>query len=164
MSYPKELFHGDKGEVNGRLWKGGSAPDLRIGGRSNVHYLATGESTGGQYGLYRWDMGGEPGRGGPGAHFHRTMSESFFVLSGTVALYDGEHWVNATPGDFLFVPPGGIHAFDNPEGPASMLVLFAPGAPREAYFEELAEIVASGRQLSEEEWTDLYHRHDQYMV
>ncbi|WP_433257758.1 hypothetical protein ACQPYK_21440 [Streptosporangium sp. CA-135522] len=28
-----------------------------------------------------------------------------------------------------------------------MLVLFAPGAPREAYFEELAEIVASGRQL-----------------
>ncbi|MGY0061472.1 cupin domain-containing protein [Streptomyces sp. LZ34] len=163
MSYPKELFHADKGEVSGTLWKGGSAPDLVIGERSHVHYLATGESTGGQYGLYRWDMRGEPG-GGPGAHFHRTMSESFFVLSGTVGLYDGERWVNAAPGDFLFVPPGGIHAFNNPEGPASMLVLFAPGAPREAYFEELAEIVASGRQLSEEEWADLYRRHDQYMV
>jgi hypothetical protein len=45
-----------------------------------------------------------------------------------------------------------------------MLVLFAPCAPREAYFEEPAEIVASGRQLGEEEWTDLYGRHDQYMV
>ncbi|MGW3493523.1 cupin domain-containing protein [Streptomyces sp. NPDC001020] len=163
MSYPKELFHGDKGEVSASLWKGNSPPDLEIGSRSRVHYLATGQSTGGQYGLYRWDMGEEPGSG-PSAHFHRTMSESFFVLSGTVGLYDGDRWVNATPGDFLFVPPGGIHAFNNPEGPASTLVLFAPGAPREAYFEELAEIVAGGRQLSDEEWTDLFHRHDQYMV
>ncbi|MGI5422356.1 cupin domain-containing protein [Actinomadura luteofluorescens] len=163
MSYPKELFHGDTGEVSGTLRKGDAAPDLLIGTRSKVHYLATGESTGGQYGLYRWDMGAEPGRGA-GAHFHRTMSESFFVLSGTVALYDGDRWVDASPGDFLFVPPGGIHAFDNPRGAASMLVLFAPGAPREAYFEELAEIVESGRRLSEQEWTDLYHRHDQYMV
>jgi hypothetical protein len=62
------------------------------------------------------------------------------------------------------VPPGGIHAFSNPEGPASMLILFAPGAPREAYFEELAEIATSGRPLSQEEWTDLYRRHDQYMT
>ena len=162
MSYPEELFHGDTGVVSGRLWEGSSAADLVIGGRTNVHYLATGESTGGQYGLYRWDMGTKPG--GPGPHFHRTMSESFFVLAGTVGLYDGERWVNAAPGDFLFVPPGGIHAFSNPEGAASMLILFAPGAPREAYFEELAEIAASGRQLSGEEWTDLYRRHDQYMI
>jgi mannose-6-phosphate isomerase-like protein (cupin superfamily) len=163
MSYPTELFHGDKGEVSGSLRDGGGAPDLVIGGRTNVHYLATGASTGGQYGLYRWDMtSARPG--GPGAHFHRTMSESFYVLSGTVGLYNGERWTNAAPGDFLFVPPGGIHAFSNPEGPASMLILFAPGAPREAYFEALAEIAASRRQLSEDEWTDLYRRHDQYMV
>jgi hypothetical protein len=45
-----------------------------------------------------------------------------------------------------------------------MLILFAPGAPRERYFEELAEIGASGRRLSDEEWTELYARHDQYMV
>jgi hypothetical protein len=62
------------------------------------------------------------------------------------------------------VPPGGIHAFSNPEGAASMLILFAPGAPRESYFEELAEIAAHGRQLSKEEWTNLYRRHDQYMI
>ena len=45
-----------------------------------------------------------------------------------------------------------------------MLILFAPGAPREAYFEALAGIAVSGRQLSAEEWTALYRRHDQYMV
>ncbi|MEU5883532.1 cupin domain-containing protein [Spirillospora sp. NPDC047279] len=162
MSYPRELYHADQGEVSGTLWKGDTAPDLVIGGRTNVHYLATGRSTDGQYGLYRWDMGEKPG--GPGAHFHKTMSEAFFVLSGVVGLYDGDAWVNASPGDFLFVPPGGIHAFRNPEGPASMLILFAPGAPREGYFEELAEVAASGRALTEEEWTDIYLRHDQYMV
>ena len=45
-----------------------------------------------------------------------------------------------------------------------MLILFTPGAPREAYFEELAEIAATGRELSQEEMTELYRRHDQYMV
>jgi hypothetical protein len=29
---------------------------------------------------------------------------------------------------------------------------------------ELAEIRASGRTLSDDEWTDIYTRHDQYMV
>ncbi|WP_433477332.1 cupin domain-containing protein [Spirillospora sp. CA-142024] len=162
MSYPDAFYLGDKGEISGALRTVDTAPELSIGGRTNVHYLATGASTGGHYGLYRWEMGTEPS--GSGAHFHRTFSESFFVLSGTVSLYNGEDWRSGSPGDFLYVPPGGIHAFRNTDGPATMLVLFAPGAPREAYFEELAEIVESGRQLSEEEWADLYHRHDQYMV
>ena len=46
----------------------------------------------------------------------------------------------------------------------SILILFAPGTPREAFFGELAEIIASGRQLSEEELATFYRRHDQYMV
>jgi hypothetical protein len=43
-----------------------------------------------------------------------------------------------------------------------MLVLFAPGGPREAYFEELAEIAAAGRELTHDEWVQLWARHDQY--
>jgi hypothetical protein len=74
-------------------------------------------------------------------------------------------WVEATAGDFIYVPQGGIHAFSNDsDATASMLILFAPGAPREAYFEELAEIANAGRTLTPEEWTELYARHDQYMV
>ena len=45
-----------------------------------------------------------------------------------------------------------------------MLILFTPGAPRESFFEELAEITASGRKPSEEEMTEFYRRHDQFMV
>ncbi len=92
------------------------------------------------------------------------MSESFFILAGTVRLFNGERWIDAKAGDFLFVPEGGIHGFDN-EGdePAAMLLLFAPGAPREGYFEALAEKAAGGR-FSDEEWLDLCRRHDNYFV
>ena len=44
-----------------------------------------------------------------------------------------------------------------------MLLLFAPGAPREEYFETLAE-VASGRVLSEEERIEFYLKHDTYWL
>jgi mannose-6-phosphate isomerase-like protein (cupin superfamily) len=161
MSYPPLQYFADQGAASAIYRAADTPPDLTIGSKSRVGYLATGATTGGQFGLYRWDMAAIPN--GPGAHYHRTFSESFFILEGTVSLYDGERWRDTAPGDFLYVPPGGIHAFSNDsDAPASMLVLFAPGAPREAYFEELAEIVASGRQLSGEEWTDLYARHDQY--
>lgn len=45
-----------------------------------------------------------------------------------------------------------------------MLILFAPSAPQERYFDGLAEIVPAGRRLSEEEWTKFYAENDQYMV
>ncbi|GAB3150844.1 cupin domain-containing protein [Micromonospora sonneratiae] len=163
MSYPPPRYFADSGTVVATYRPATVEPDLTIGVKSRVGYLATGDTTDGQFGLYRWDMAGIPNT--PGAHYHRTISESFFVLDGTVSLYDGEKWLDATPGDFLYVPPGGVHAFSNDSGaPASMLVLFTPGAPREAYFEELAEIVATGRQLTDQEWTELYARHDQYAV
>ena len=59
----------------------------------------------------------------------------------------------------------GVHGFRNDaDEPASFLVLFAPGHAREAFYRELAEVSASGRQLSDAELADLYHRHDQYTV
>ena len=44
-----------------------------------------------------------------------------------------------------------------------MLILFAPGAPREEYFETLAEI-GKGKRLSESELTEFYLRHDNHWV
>jgi mannose-6-phosphate isomerase-like protein (cupin superfamily) len=162
MSYPHPRYLADGGEVSATARPAGAQPDLVLP-VTNVHYLATGTSTGGDFGLYRWEMTGPPS--GPAPHFHRSITESFYVLSGTVQLYDGAAWTDATAGDFHFVPPGGIHAFRNESGqPASMLLLFTPGAPREAYFEGLAEIAASGRQPSAEEITEFYRQHDQFMV
>jgi mannose-6-phosphate isomerase-like protein (cupin superfamily) len=103
--------------------------------------------------------------GGAAPHYHRTFSESFYILEGAVRLYDGATWAEGRAGDFLYVPEGGVHGFRNDgEARASMLILFAPGAPRERYFEALAEIASTGRVLDEEEWAALYARHDQYMV
>jgi len=119
--------------------------------------------TGGQFGLFHWEM--RPHAGGPAAHFHRTFSESFYVLEGTVRLFNDGKWVEGTSGDFIHIPPGGVHAFENEsDAGAAMLILFAPGVARERFFQELAEIVNSGRQLAPEEWTELYARHDQFMV
>ncbi|TDD94660.1 cupin domain-containing protein [Actinomadura rubrisoli] len=171
MSYPEARYHGEGGENSGVLRPGDTGPDLVIGASDSdrvhtgtrVHYLGTGGSTNGAFGLYRWEMGTRPS--GPSPHFHRTITESFYILSGTVRLYDGKGWTDASPGDFLFVPEGGVHAFRNESGePAAMLLLFTPGAPREGYFEELADIAETGRTLTGEEWTELYRRHDQYMV
>ncbi len=162
MSYPDPRYLGDKGEINATFRPAKDMPDLTIGQDTAVSYLATGASTHGQFGLYRWDA--KPHTRGPNAHFHRTMSESFFVLSGTLRLFDGAHWIDAKAGDFLYVPEGGIHGFHNEsDEPGSMLLLFAPGAPREAYFEAIAE-KAAGRQFSDEEWTDLCRRHDNYFL
>ena len=163
MSYPVARYQGDTGEISAVYRPATQAPEMTYGTNTSIRYLATGASTQGDFGLYRWDMGPQPS--GPNAHFHKTISESFFILAGMVRLFNGERWIDATAGEFLHVPAGGVHAFGNESGePAWMLILFAPGAPREAYFEALAEISASGRQLSAAEWTELYRRHDQYMV
>ena len=162
MSYPEPRYRGDKGEVTARLRRADLAPDLAIGASTQVHFVATGASTGGQFGLYRWDA--KPRSPGPSAHFHRTMSESFYILNGTTRLFDGSRWIDAKEGDFLFVPEGGIHGFRNEsDDPASMLILFTPGAPREGYFQALAEKAAGGH-FSEEEWKELCLRHDNYFV
>ena len=43
-------------------------------------------------------MGDGPSRSGPDPHFHRTFSESFYVLAGTVRIYDGSRWIDTRPG------------------------------------------------------------------
>src|SRR5688572_28210904 len=114
MSYPPPVYLGDGGEVTARFRALDTPPDLLRPGGGAASYLATGASTEGRFGLYRWDMGTQPGGAEP--HFHRTISESFFVLSGAVQLYDGTQWLESGPGDFAYVPEGGVHGFRNQSG------------------------------------------------
>lgn len=152
--YPEPRYLGEGGEISARLRRASDAPDLVLG-NTGVHYLATGASTDGLFGLYRWEMAGN--RAGAAPHIHRRFSESFYILSGTVRVYDGARWVDAEPGDYVYVPPGGIHGFANEsEAPASMLILFSPGAPREQYFERLPGLAA----MSDEERAEFFRQHD----
>jgi|SRR5918999_1075777 mannose-6-phosphate isomerase-like protein (cupin superfamily) len=157
MSLPKH-----EGEISAVLRPDSEVESIELTDTQG-RFIATSSLTAGRFGLYRWNMGAKAG--GAAAHFHKTFSESFYVLSGTVTFGDGDRWVDATEGDFLYVPERGIHAFRNDSGSAaSMLILFAPGPPRENYFKELAEIIKTGRQLSAEEWEAFYAEHDQYMA
>lgn len=169
LSYPPARYGGTTGLVNAAFRPADTPPDLvsegHDGGRTGAserqetHYLATGASTGGEFGLYRIDM--PPNGKGPTEHFHKTMSESFFVLSGSVALYNGEKWIDGMPGDFLYVPIGGLHAFHNAtDEPASLLLLFTPGAPREGYFEGFRDLPG----MTEEEKHEFFLRHDNHFV
>lgn len=136
MSYPPPVYHAENGEVSAWLRRHDSPPDVVYPNGNRVRYLARGEEADGTYGLYHWEFAGP--ESGPSSHFHRTITESFYVLSGVVRIFDGREWVRCGAGDFVHVPAGGWHGFRNEDGPASMLLHFAPGASREAYFEGLA--------------------------
>ena len=158
LPYPEDRYNGATGEASATLRPDATPGEIQRG-TLTARYLATGAATDGQFGLYRWEMG--PGRGGPDPHFHRSISESFYVLSGAVRLHDGHGWVDGHPGDFLYVPPGGVHGFRNESGePASMLILFTPGAPREDYFERVHTV----GQMSEEDREEFFRRHDTFWV
>ena len=158
MSYPEPRYHGADGEVSATYRPADHEPELTYPSGNTTHYLATGASTEGTYGLYRVVMGPEPS--GPKPHFHRSFTESFYILTGHMRIFDGRAWVECAPGDFVHVPIGGIHGFRNESGePASMLLHFAPGAAREGYFEGLAEWGRSGRP-SDAEVADFYALHD----
>lgn len=160
MSYPEPVYLGDTGEATATLRSATTEPDIVMANGVRVSYLTTSAQSAGEFGLYRWDFGEQAG--GPAPHFHRSISESFFVLSGIVTLYDGVAEHEAGPGDFLFVPKGGIHSFRNDSGPASMLILFTPGAPREGYFELLAEVAAGRFTPTPEEAAAIFRENDQF--
>ncbi|MGY2874986.1 mannose-6-phosphate isomerase-like protein (cupin superfamily) [Marmoricola sp. URHA0025 HA25] len=159
-SYPAAVHQG-AGEVTATYRPQDTPPDLGSPPGNTVDYLATSASTSGGFGLYRWNFGSHVS--GPDPHFHRTISESFYVLSGTVSIYDGSRWVPTGAGDFVHVPPGGIHGFRNDSGePASMLLLFTPGAPREEYFETL--FAGGTKDMTEDEKAAFYLRHDNHWL
>jgi mannose-6-phosphate isomerase-like protein (cupin superfamily) len=160
LSYPPKVYTGREGEVSADFRPADTAPDIGQAGKDAIHYLATTVSTHGEFGLYRVEM--SPRAGGPSTHFHRTVSESFFILEGTVSLFDGERWIDATKGDFLYVPQGGLHAFRNDSDEhADMLMIFTPGAPREEYFERIAEVMVQG---TPEERVSFLEKHDSCFV
>ena len=133
-------------------------PDLP--GPPTLRFVAPGSVTAGRYGLFEYAMG--PRSAGPGPHYHRTFSESFYVLSGTLTILADGAWSTFGPGDFAHVPDGGVHGFRNDgDAAASFLILFAPGIARERFFVELARMREQGVELTAEERVAFYARHDQ---
>jgi quercetin dioxygenase-like cupin family protein len=117
-------YAGETGETTAIAVPASSIRSIAYKSGTVGRIVATGSLTRGQYGLYRWEMPAKAG--GAGGHFHRSFSEAFYVLEGAPSFFDGRSWTPGGPGDYLYVPEGGIHGFRNEtDAPASMLILFA---------------------------------------
>ena len=79
-----------------------------------------------------------------GLHVHRVQEETFYVLEGECEWWVGEKAIRATPGTFLFIPPGTPHNSTN-VGDKTVRVLMTVSPPgHEAYFVELASSLRTG--------------------
>lgn len=111
-------------------------------------FTAPGDVVGGGFGLF--ESAATPGRIGAVPHYHQGFSESFWVISGRLAVMSGTDWAVLGSGDFAHVPVGGVHAFRAVgDEVARFLILFVPGAPREEYFRRLAELLGRGASAAE---------------
>ena len=54
-----------------------------------------------------------PRQPGPPLHYHRHLTESFFVISGELRMQVGDREIDAGPGSYVLVPPGVAHTFAN---------------------------------------------------
>lgn len=64
----------------------------------------------------------------PPRHVHKSETEAFFMLDGTMTVTSGDIDREVGPGDFALLPQGIPHGFCVPEkGPASFIHLTAPG-------------------------------------
>lgn len=155
--YPSRTYVRDEGEASTWVRRAEEPPQIEYSNGGTCEYLVTGEQSAGRFGLYRWTFG--ESESGPDPHFHRTISEHFYVLSGEVRIYDGREWVRVRTGDYVHVPEGGVHGFRGGER-ASMLLSFAPGGPREGYFETLA----NGVSMTGPERDEFMQLHDTHWV
>ena len=159
--YPADLYAGETGEVSATLHRADAEHDLVYPSGGSADYLATGVTTEASSGSTAGTW--QPRR----ADLTRTSTSPCRVVLRSRRddpAVRREGLGRRPPGDYMFVPEGGVHGFRNESGePASMLILFAPGAPREGYFEGLAEW-ATGPKPTDDERAEFMLRHDTFWV
>jgi quercetin dioxygenase-like cupin family protein len=133
-------------------------PDEKKGVMLRGHpmaFLVTDENTR-HTSMFDWTI---PPQFATGRHVHRVQEETFYLLEGECEWHVGDRRIRATPGTFLFIPPGAPHNITNvSEKPARVLMTVSPPG-HEHYFEELAELAAHGTP-DPKALADLRNRYD----
>jgi quercetin dioxygenase-like cupin family protein len=133
----------------------GEAKEVVLSGHP-MAFLVTGEDTK-HTSMFDWTM---PPRFSTGLHVHRTQEETFYVLDGECDWQVGDRRIRATPGTFLFVPPGVPHNIANAtDKPARVLMTVSPPG-HENYFEELAKAVSRDSRPDANAIGELRRRYD----
>jgi len=108
----------------------------RYGPGDLYRFLVTGAETGGAY--FAMEAIVPPG-GGPPPHIHRNEDETFYVVEGQVDFLLDDEVRTGGAGDFVNVPRGTVHRFQNTgDAPMRMILTFTP-ANIEHFFEETLE-------------------------
>jgi quercetin dioxygenase-like cupin family protein len=106
---------------------------MYLGPGDVYRFLVTGADTAGAY--FAMEAIVAPG-GGPPPHIHRTEDETFYVVEGQCRILLGEDWITAGVGDFVNVPRGTVHRFENHGTEAMRMILTFTPAGIEKFFEE----------------------------
>ncbi len=108
-------------------------------GTGAITLKATSEETGGTIGFL--EATSPPGYGPP-RHVHYGCDELFYVLEGQFLFLVGERQVSGSPGTFVFIPRGTVHAAKVIGGePGKVLAAYIPGG-QERSFKEYGQLPA----------------------
>ncbi len=98
-----------------------------------IKFLITGEQTGGAFLMAEVSV--PPGGGNP-PHIHHREEESFYLQQGTLTVHVGGRTLTTTAGDFICLPRGVAHSFQNTGNVEVKFLLVAAPAGLETFFQE----------------------------
>jgi quercetin dioxygenase-like cupin family protein len=93
-------------------------------------------------------------------HYHRSMTEAFYILEGTIEFRFDDETVSATPGMTVNIPPNVWHEVKCENG-GKLITVFSPGG-FDRYMEEMAPLVEE--QFADEAFMgSLAEKYDSWM-
>ena len=98
-----------------------------------ITFLITGEETCGA--LFMAEVSVPPGGGNP-PHIHHREEETFYLRQGTLTVHVGGKTLTASAGDFICLPRGVAHSFQNTGNVDAKFLLVVAPAGLEKFFEE----------------------------
>ena len=98
-----------------------------------ITFLVTGRETDGAFFMAKVSV--PPGAGNP-PHIHTREEESFYIQEGTLTVQVGGKTLTASSGDFVCLPRGVAHSFQNTGSVDAKFLLVAVPAGLEKFFEE----------------------------
>ena len=133
----------------------------RIGSQPTLTVMkATSETTGGAFSLSEATI--PPGFPGPPPHTHKELTDSFYVLEGTLTVRLNDDTIEAPPGTYVLVPPGVVHTFSNPGDARVRILNLNSPAGWENYLKDIMKLFAGGGAPDPDEWKTVMARHDSY--
>ena len=139
------------------ILKGEAGEVIGAGGPTRAVVKASSDATKG--GFTMTDSTIAPGFPGPPPHWHREVTDSFYVLEGTLTVRLGDDLVEAEPGTYVCVPPGNVHTFSNrTDSPVRFLNISSP-AGWEDYLRDLEVLLKDGAP-EPKRWLEVMSKYD----